>query len=421
MTSANRTGVSSGTRSSRGVRTLSAKRRRTSMLSARALRGEVGARGRDAVEGEAGVAMVTIGSPFESGGGQTAAREAEVHVIEGGATGGELGRVEPDLVDREHGRLRGRPVQRDGERATERERVVGRHPVRAQSRQRGGRVPVDSELEHLGAKRPQQRLRRVEGDDPTRVHDRDAIAESLGLVEVVRREDDGHLAPPTQSVDEIEKLVPDEWIQTDGRLVEKQDLGLGEEGPRELQSTALPPAVARDRPVDDLSEPERVDAFPKSPCRGPGIQTPQSCMNLEVASPGERPVDDRFLEDDGAHASGLEGLAGHLTPSQARASRGRCNRPREHADGGRFAGTVRTQQPEDLTGSHLEVDLAHCLDAARIRLGQSPDFDCKRCHGRLHSKVWTTAEKDGRPVDVVTLPTPLPADVTLQSLRSSYE
>src|SRR5262245_4600859 len=421
MTSANRTGVSSGTRSSRGVRTLSANRRRTTVLSARALRGEVGARGRDAVGGEAGVAMVTIGSPFESGGGQTAAGEAEVHVIERGATGGELGRVQPDLVDREHGGLCGRPVQRDGERATEREHVVGRHPVRAQPRERGGRVSVDSDLEHLGAKRPQQRLRRVERDDSPRVHDRDAIAESFGLVEVVRREDDGHLPPATQSVDEVEKLVPDEWIQTDGRLVEEQDLGLGEEGPGELQPTALPPAVARDRPVDDLSEPECVDDLSKSPRRGPGTQTPQSGMNLEVSSPGERPVDDRFLEDDGAHAAGLQGLASHLTARQARASRGRCNRPGEHADGGRFAGTVWTQQPEDLTGSHVEVDLAHCLDAARVRLGQSPDFDCKRCHGYLHSKVWTTADKDGCPVEVVTPPAHCPADVTLQSLRTSYE
>src|SRR5262249_44292122 len=120
MTSANRTGVSSGTRSSRGVRTLSANRRCTRVLSARALRGEVGARGCDAVVGEAGVAMVTMGSPFESSGSQAAAGEPEVHVIEGGATGCELGRVQPDLVDREHGGVRGRSVQRDSERATER-------------------------------------------------------------------------------------------------------------------------------------------------------------------------------------------------------------------------------------------------------------------------------------------------------------
>src|SRR5262249_23910655 len=189
MTSANRTGVRSGTRSSRGVRTLSANRRCTRVLSARALRGGGGARGCGAGGGGGGGERGNMGSPFGSGGADGAPGGGGGSPRRGGGAGWELGRVRPDLVDREHGGVRGRSVQRDSERATERERVVGRHTVRAQPRERSGRVFVDSKFEHLGSERPQQCLRPVESDDPPRVHARHALAEALGLVEGGSRKD----------------------------------------------------------------------------------------------------------------------------------------------------------------------------------------------------------------------------------------
>src|SRR6266566_9357567 len=303
MMSANRTGVSSGTRSSRGVRMLSANLRRTSVRSALALPAEAAARALVARGRWSAASIVAMESSYVrrwSGGGQAAAGQAEIDVVERRPAGRELGRGQAELADRDHRGLRRRPVQRDGERATHGERVLGRDATGAEHRERGVRVSVDVHLEQLGPERAQERRRRVEGDDATGVDDRDAVAEPLSLVEVVRREHDRHLVAPPEHRDEIEELVADEGIETDGRLVEEQDLRVREQRPRQLQSPPLPPAVAGHRPVDDLAEAEGLDDLVEP---GPGLRgldAPQPGVDLEVASTGQGPVDDRLLEHDRA-------------------------------------------------------------------------------------------------------------------------
>src|SRR5438105_1505966 len=295
MMSANRTGVSSGTRSSRGVRMLSANLRRTSVRSALVLPAEAAARALVARGRWSEASMVAMESSSMSGGGQAAAGQAEIDVVERRPAGCELGRGQAELADRDHRGMRRRPVQRDGERAAHGERVLGRDAAGAEHRERGVRVSVDVHLEQLGPERAQERRRRVEGDDSTGVDDRDAVAEPLGLVEVVRREDNRHLVAPPQHRDEIEELVADEGIETDGRLVEEQDLWVREQRSRQFEPPALPPAVAGDRPIDDLAEAEGVDDLVES---GPGLRrldAPQPGVDLEIAPAAQGPVDDRLL------------------------------------------------------------------------------------------------------------------------------
>src|SRR6266536_1465766 len=168
MMSANSTGVSSGTRSSRGVRMLSANLRRTSVRSALVLPAEAAARAVVA-RGWSEASMVAMESSSVSGGGQAAAGQAEIDVVERRPAGGELGRGQSELADRDHGGMRRRPVQRDRERAAHGERVLGRDTAGAEHRERGGRVSVDVHLEQLRAEGAQERCRGVEGDDATGV------------------------------------------------------------------------------------------------------------------------------------------------------------------------------------------------------------------------------------------------------------
>ncbi len=80
ITSANRIGVSSGTNSSRGVRTVRWKRRRASVAS-----GPSGFRARRGSGLPSSWVRVVIGRPFGSGGvAQLAAGEAQVDVVERG-------------------------------------------------------------------------------------------------------------------------------------------------------------------------------------------------------------------------------------------------------------------------------------------------------------------------------------------------
>ena len=70
----------------------------------------------------------------------------------------------------------------------------------------------------------QQGAGRVERDDPTRVDDRDPVAETFGLVQVVRRQQDGELAALAQASDHLEQFMPNTRIEADGRFVQEQDL-----------------------------------------------------------------------------------------------------------------------------------------------------------------------------------------------------
>src|SRR5437868_12086880 len=145
MMSANSTGVSSGTRSSRGVRMLSANLRRTSVRSALVLPAEAAARAVVARGRWSEASMVAMESSFSgrwSGGGQAAAGQAQIDVVERRPAGRELGRGQAELADRDHRGMRRRPVQRDRERASDGERVFGRDAAGAEHRKGGGGVSV---------------------------------------------------------------------------------------------------------------------------------------------------------------------------------------------------------------------------------------------------------------------------------------
>ena len=103
-----------------------------------------------------------------------------------------------------------------------------------------------SDLDDLAAEPGQQRGGRVERDDPSFGHDRDAVAQLLGLVEVVRGQQDRHLTS-AKTGDVVQELEADARIQADRRLVEEQDLRVRQQRTRDLEASALAAAVGADR------------------------------------------------------------------------------------------------------------------------------------------------------------------------------
>ena len=81
-----------------------------------------------------------------------------------------------------------------------------------------------------------------------RVEDRDAVAEPLGLVETVRREEDRDPAP-AEPVDQLVDVASGDRIQAGGRLVEEQHLRVAEQRPRQARPAggALWTARRKDR------------------------------------------------------------------------------------------------------------------------------------------------------------------------------
>src|SRR2546423_10751743 len=154
MTTANSTGVRSGTSSSLGVRALSANRRRARVTNVvrvfvRAARGGptpvVVSVGTGVVSVGTGVVMVVMGAPSERCSRREAvAGETEIDVVERRpASADRRGR------DAETGDGRGRvtggaAVHRNGDRCTDRERVGGRDTVRLGRTQRRRCAPDDA-------------------------------------------------------------------------------------------------------------------------------------------------------------------------------------------------------------------------------------------------------------------------------------
>src|SRR5205085_3762549 len=136
---------------------------------------------------------------------------------------------------------------------------------------------LDPELDQLAAERGAQRARRVEGDDAAEVHDRDPVAEPLRLVEVVRRQHDRQPASGAEPGDHVEELGADARVEPDRWLVEEEHAWPRDERPRDLEAPALAAAQGRDRPLEQLLEPEgRGDLLDAR------LDAPEPRVDLEV-------------------------------------------------------------------------------------------------------------------------------------------
>ena len=253
------------------------------------------------------------------------------------------------------------------------------------------RAAGDPELEDLRAELREQRRRRVERDDPTGVDDRDAVAEALGLVEVVRGDEHRHLGSPPQPGDSVEELGADQRVEPDRRLVEEEHPRARHERAGDLEPPPFAAAVRADGPVDELGEVERRGELVDPRLRLALVDAPQAGVDLEVPPSGERAVDDGFLEHDAARAPRRKRVLRDVeTGDLGRPARRRDGR-RQHADRRGLARAVRPEQSEDLARLDVEVDPADRLDAAGVDLPELAYFD----HLVLLSHPWCSARQMG--------------------------
>ncbi len=168
-------------------------------------------------------------------------------------------------------------------------------------------------------------------------------------------------------------------------------------GTSDLEPPALAPAIAVDRPVDQLRQTDRCDQL-VDPCVGRRRRhAPQPGVQLQVCPAAQRPVDDGVLEHHAAHAPGEERLGRHVIAGQARAPRGGHHGGGQHPDRGGLARPVGAKQAEHLARDHFEIDLLDRLHPARVRLALAQPGDLyRRRVGHLPQPV--TARQGSAPV-----------------------
>ena len=114
----------------------------------------------------------------------------------------------------------------------------------------------------MDARAPDLRLElggRALGDDLALVDDPDPVREDVGLLEVLRREEDGHAGLASHQRDLVPDVGPALWIEPRRRLVEEEDPRAVDEREREVEPPLHAPGVARHLAVGRVDEPDSVE------------------------------------------------------------------------------------------------------------------------------------------------------------------
>ena len=160
--------------------------------------------------------------------------------------------------------------------------------------QRGGPLEVrpigQPDLEHVATEPVLELVRRSLGDDASAVEHDDPVGEVLGLLHVLRREQDrralGH-----QLVDELPQVVPRPRIEPGRRLVEEEDRGSTDETGRQVETSphaarvgldGLVPRTGERHPLQGLLGPTPVDR---------PIEVVEESDEFEVLAAGQQLVD----------------------------------------------------------------------------------------------------------------------------------
>jgi hypothetical protein len=190
---------------------------------------------------------------------EVVAGEAQVDVVEGRATDGQGGDGDAAVLDRVAHRCGPVLGDGDGHGRADGEALLLVHAGPAQVVEGLAAATGHPQLDDGAGERGDQPGRRVDGDDPATVDDRDPVAQALGLVEQVGGEDDGHPGAVPQPGDQIEEVGPDARVEPDGRFVQEEDARTREQGAADLEPAALAAAVGPDGSVHDRPEIEPVD------------------------------------------------------------------------------------------------------------------------------------------------------------------
>ena len=308
------------------------------------------------------------------------AGERQEDVVEGRSAKGDV--VDPDtgVAERAHDvdELLRSAVGRDGEPL--RPLVARRRAVRGEH-VRGLREPgaiVDDHLDPLAADPGLELVRGPARDDPTLVDDRDLVRELVGLLEVLRRQEQrvpfAHLG-----ADHVPQPEPASRVEPGGRLVEEQQLGSTDERPGEVEAPSHAARVGLRDPVTGALQAELLEQLVRAaPCLG-ARELVQASEHPEVLAAREVLVDRGVLTGEPDQPPHLVRLSANVEPADARRAGVGVEQRREDPHRRRLARAVRAEQSEDGSLAHLEID---AVERAHLGLARPVDLDEPLCLDR---------------------------------------
>ncbi len=123
----------------------------------------------------------------------------------------------------------------------------------------GGIVPFDLGDDEVLPDGALQLLGRALGHQTPSGDDPDPVGQCVGLLEVLGREEDGHPQLGVEPTDLGPDAGPAERVEPCGRLVEEEDLGVVDEGRRQVEPALHAPRVGADAAIDRIADVDQVE------------------------------------------------------------------------------------------------------------------------------------------------------------------
>ncbi len=158
-----------------------------------------------------------------------------------------------------------------------------------------GEVAEDVLERRLGPERRLQLGGRAHGADRPEVHQRDAVAEDLGLLHVVRREQDGHAGQLAELLDSPPDAVAGDRVEPDRRLVEHEQGGAVDQGLCQLEPADHAARIGAGQPVGRLAEPHHLERVGDSLLALAAGHVEEARKPGDVLPPGEGGLDRELL------------------------------------------------------------------------------------------------------------------------------
>src|SRR5687768_11032183 len=182
------------------------------------------------------------------------------------------------------------------------------------------------------------------------VDDRDAVAQTLGLLHVVRRQDDRATAG-AEHADELPKLPARLRIEPRGRLIEKEELRITNERARECETLLLSAGERSDTRARLLFELHERDHLRDVPT--PIVEAAKEAHRL---SHGKLLRELRFLKLNAEQLSKVTLIGGPAPPEHLDLARCRGDQPLANFDRGGLAGAVRPEKAKAFAGPHFKIE-----------------------------------------------------------------
>ena len=214
------------------------------------------------------------------------------------------------------------------------------------------------------------------GDHAPVVEDDDVVGQAVGLLEVLRGQDDRR-AVAHQTPQEVPQIATAPRVEAGGRFVEEQDGRIGHEAGGEVEAPPHAAGEVLDELAGSIGEVEPLEELVAAPAGlGPG-QAVQATDHLEVQATAHEPVDGGLLGGDADPAADVGRLRGDVEAGDRRRPLRRLRQRGQDPDGGRLARPVVTEQAEDAPRRHVEVEAPERPEVVEA-LPQAPNVHARR-------------------------------------------